>query len=163
MKKITILSIVFFGVIFLSGCGQQSSDQPKEKDSAKNSAKDVKAEVFNATLKVAIEKGIPIKCTQSENATGTQLTKGYVKGHKYYGELKHQGAQETRILIVDNCMWGWNKGDTKGWKSCKKTTDEMWKDVNSEKDVYNCMPSAFTDAKFTPPSDVQFAVENFEE
>ena len=61
MKKITILSIVFFGVIFLSGCGQQSSDQPKEKDSAKNSAKDVKAEVFNATLKVAIEKGIPIK------------------------------------------------------------------------------------------------------
>ncbi len=159
MKKIVTLGIVFFGVIFLAGCGQQSSDQPKEKDSAK----DVKAEVFNATLKVAIEKGIPIKCTQSENATGTQLMEGYIKGHKYYGELKHQGAQETRILIVDNCMWGWNKGDTKGWKMCAKTNDEMWKDVNSEKDVYNCMPSAFTDAKFTPPSDVQFAVENFEE
>jgi hypothetical protein len=60
-------------------------------------------------------------------------------------------------------MWGWNKGDTKGWKSCKKTTDEMWEDVNSEKDIYNCVPSSFTDAKFTPPSDIQFAVENFEE
>lgn len=159
MKKIATLSIVFFGVIFLAGCGQQSSDQPKEKDSAK----DVKAEVFNATLKVAIEKGIPIKCTQSENATGTQLIEGYIKGHKYYGELKHQGTQETCILIVDNCMWGWNKGDTKGWKNCKKTTDEMWKDVNSEKDIYNCVPSTFNDAKFTPPSDIKFAVDNFEE
>lgn len=159
MKKIATLSIVFFGVIFLAGCGQQPSDQPKEK----NSANDVKAEAFNATLKVAIEKGVPIKCTQPENSAGTQLTEGYIKGNKYYGELKHKGAQEARILIVDNCMWGWNKGDAKGWKRCAKTTGEMWEDVNSENNIYNCTPSAFTDEKFTPPSNIEFTLENFDE
>lgn len=167
MKKIVTLGIVFFGVIFLAGCGQQSSDQPKEKDSAK----DVKAEVFNATLKVAIEKGIPIKCTEPEkkDATETQLVEGYFKGHKYYGELKYQDknqnqvVREPRILIVDNCMWVWNKGQADGSKSCTKTTDEMWKDIKSGTEIYNCMPSTFNDAKFAPPSDIKFSVDDFEE
>jgi hypothetical protein len=170
MKKIATLSIVFFAVIFLAGCGQQPSDQPKEKDTAKNSAKDVKAEVFNATLKVAIEKGLPIKCTEpeKENATEMQLVEGYFKGHKYYGELKyrdknHNQIIEARILIVDNCMWAWNKGYPDGSKSCTKTTDEMWADIKSGTEIYNCMPSTFTDAKFTPPSDIKFAVSDFEE
>lgn len=163
MKKIATLSIVFFGAIFLAGCGQQPSDQPKEKDAAKNSANDIKEETFQATLKVAVEKGVPIKCTQPENSSGTQIVEGYFKGHKYYGELKHKGAQESRILIVDNCLWGWNKGDTKGWKSCVKTADEIWGQMFEEKDIYNCTPSVFTDAKFTPPSDIEFTLENFDE
>ncbi len=169
MKKIATLSIVFFAVIFLAGCGQQPSDQPKEKNAAKNSANDIKAEVFNATLKVAIEKGIPIKCTEpeKEDATEVRLVEGYFKGNKYYGELKYQDqnqiVREPRILIVDNCMWVWNKGLPDGSKSCAKTTDEMWADIKSGTEIYNCTPSTFTDTKFTPPSDIKFAVSDFEE
>lgn len=168
MKKIATLGIVFLGVIFLAGCSQQPANQPKEKDAAKNSANDIKAEAFNATLKVAIEKGIPVKCTEPEkkDVTEAQMVEGYIKGHKYYGELKYQDnnqiVHEPRILIVDNCMWLWEKGLSDGSKSCAKTTDEMWADMEAETEILNCMPSVFTDAKFTPPSDIKFTVEDFE-
>lgn len=113
------------------------------------------AEVFTGSLKSAIEKGVPIKCTTPKNeATGTEVIAGFFKGHKYYGEVV-TGEKHGYIIMVDNCIWSWEKDTKIGVKICSNT-DNMWDFPEESTGIYSCSLAVFSDSIFTPPSDIQF-------
>ncbi len=112
-------------------------------------------ESFTGKLKEAVARGIPMKCTYSqEGTTGTS----YIKGNKVYGEITGQG-KTGYVVMVDKCMWSWNKGETQGIKMCFE--ENVWEGEKGEGSVateaeYNCSPALVSDSQFNPPSNVKF-------
>ena len=116
-------------------------------------------ESFTGKIKDAFMRNVPLKCTykMDENNSGV----GYLKNQKYYGEITADGKMGY-IILVDNCMWNWAKGEAQGVKMCfePQESEDIWTDMEKEQQTvgndYNCSPSVVNDAVFTPPSDVNF-------
>lgn len=112
-------------------------------------------ETFTGKLKDAIAKGVPMKCTYTQDGnTGTS----YIKGSKVYAEIASQG-KEGYIIMVDKCMWTWNKGETQGFKMCFETN--VWEGEEeagaaATEAEYNCSPALISDSQFNPPGNVKF-------
>ena len=156
MGKVIIIAVIvaIIGVgayIFLSGGKTKISENGIQIN---NPITNTTSDIFIGTIKMAIEKGIPIKCTTpKDETTGIEVTAGYFKGQKYYGEVIMKGKQGY-IIMVGNCMWSWEKDSKQGAKTC--FTGNIWDLQGESKSTYTCRPAIFSDSLFTPPSDVQF-------
>lgn len=117
-------------------------------------------ETFTGKLKEMVARGVPLKCTFSNDyMTGT----GWIKGKKYYGEIKQlQNNQEAFIIMVDNCMWTWSNDQPQGIKMCSEPVEgeeDLWDQGEGQSSAageYSCSPAVFSDDKFTPPGNIQF-------
>lgn len=119
-------------------------------------------ETFTGSLENMIGLNIPLRCTWSqEDASGTT----WVKGRQFYTEVESQG-QESQIIFKDDCMWAWSESEERGMKMCFDA-DQAEEIISGEADTpeatqlptdmsFNCRPAAITDARFNPPTDVQF-------
>ena len=109
-------------------------------------------------LKAVIDLGVPMKCSYK---VGDMEYEGYVKGQQWRGHMQFPDGRQGEIIFKDNCMWSWGD-DKKGTKMCFEPTEEdetIWDEPQQGATMdldYQCRPTAITDAKFTPPSDVQF-------
>ena len=76
--------------------------------------------------------------------------------------MKTAEGKVGEIIIRDNCMWTWTAEEAQGMKTCfeetgPETTDVWEQPQGTTPDMaYTCLPTAVTDAKFTPPSNVNF-------
>jgi len=121
-----------------------------------------KKENYSGTLKKMVDLGIPLKCTFSQNGGSSGTT--WVKGEKFYTEMKTEN-RSGKIIFKNDCMWNWSEGEKNGIKMCfdPEEADEMFSgqaeagQTNLPTDVdFNCKPAVFTDAKFNPPSSIEF-------
>lgn len=114
-------------------------------------------ETFFGSLKLMIEKGVPMKCSykRGENNFGT----GYIKGKKYAGEVTMNGAK-SKVLLIENCMYTWNEEAKQalGSKICFEPTGEksIWDQQGESQSDYTCSPAIFSDSVFEIPTDVKF-------
>lgn len=164
MKKllpiIIILVIVIGGAIgaylILGKGGLSLPSMPGEikKESGES------GEEFIGQIKDVVARGIPVKCTYTQSGTtGTS----YIKGKKVYGEMTAQGKQGY-VIMKDNCMWTWNKGETQGAKMCfEEDIWDMSEDYAQEGQAslateaeYHCLPAIVSDSQFEPPASVNF-------
>lgn len=162
MKKslpiIIVLIVIVLALVgwFVWGKGKTGTPGGNQQEAQEQT----QGESFSGKIKDAFMKNVPLKCTykMDDNNFGT----GWIKNKRYYGEITASGKQGF-IILVDNCMWTWNKDEKdKGVKMCfeveegKSIWDEMESQDNQFNDDYNCSPSVVNDAVFTPPSDVKF-------
>ncbi len=117
----------------------------------------ISQEAFSGSLKLAVEKGIPMKCTYKidENNFGT----GYIKGKNYAGEVSMNG-QKSKILLIENCMYTWNENakQAPGAKICFEPTSgkSIWDQAGEQNTNYNCSPTIVSDSMFAVPTDIKF-------
>lgn len=113
-------------------------------------------ESFTGKIKEAILRAVPMKCTWQDDKGNS--TTGYIKGDNYYGEATGEG--KTGYLIMkDDCMWIWNRGENQGVKTCFKPTEEeesIWETENAPQENYHCVPAVVSDSIFNLPTDVNF-------
>jgi len=109
-------------------------------------------------IKAVIDLGIPMKCSYK---VGEMEYEGYVKGQQWRGHIQLPNGNQGEIIFKDNCMWSWDD-KKQGTKMCFEPTEEgetLWDNPQQGTDMdldYQCRPAAITDAKFTPPTDVNF-------
>ncbi len=112
------------------------------------------SETYTGTIKAAVEKGIPLKCTApKDETTGIEVVAGYIKGKNYYGEIIQKG-EPGYIIMTGNCMYSWKKGASQGAKMC--FSGDIWEQQGSSNANYSCKGAVIPDSMFTPPSDVTF-------
>lgn len=111
-------------------------------------------EAFIGKIKQIIARGVPMKCTVSQdNFSGIS----YIKGKKVYSEITQDG-KEVFMIMVDKCMWNWSKDENQGIKIC--FDEDVWESdeegtVPTEAE-YNCRPTIISDSKFNPPANINF-------
>ena len=117
-------------------------------------SKSITMGTYTGSIKGAVEKGIPLKCTTpKDEKTGIEVVAGYIKGQKYYAEVMQKG-KSGYIIMVGNCMYNWEKDNKRGVKMC--FSSNIWEQQSSSNANYTCKTAVFSDSLFTPPSDVQF-------
>ncbi|MBL7150887.1 hypothetical protein ISS86_03075 [Candidatus Microgenomates bacterium] len=129
-----------------------SQEQVSRPNEAKKEAGE-NGEEFVGKIKEIIAKGVPMKCTYTqEGFTGVS----YIKGKKMYSQVNVEDGVSTYTIIKDNCMWSWGWAKNQGTKMC--FGEDIW-DVSeaapAEAD-YHCVPDVFADSQFTPPANVNF-------
>lgn len=159
MKKnlpviIVLVVLVLAGGYFLLGRTKTAVTLPGEIKKMEGES----SESFTGKLKDAVMKGVPLKC---EYKNADTVSSGFVKGKKYYGEMTSAQGQNGYVIMVDNCMWAWNKGENKGIKTCFEETEDgkdIWEMEGpaTVEGQYSCKPAVFADTVFTPPPDVNF-------
>lgn len=153
MKKNQIFIVVVVVVIIGVGVYVLLTGGKINPSNSININKTISTETFTGPLKLAVEKGIPLKCTSpKDETTGIEVVAGYLKGKNYYGEIIQKG-KAGYIIMVGNCMWSWDKTTKQGVKTCSK--DDVWEQQGS-KSNYECKTATVSDDLFTPPSDVKF-------
>lgn len=128
-------------------------------------------ETFIGSLTDAIKLGVAMKCTYEVEGNEYE---GYVKGTSYRGKMTTAEGKVAEVIVKDNCMWSWDEVQKQGMKTCFEMTEEeieeggIWDQSGAASaDInFKCVPTAVTDAQFTPPTDIQFMdldsmMENF--
>jgi len=168
MKKNTFTILVALALaLFLSGCIPQLKKQSTEEGEAGGQEqapqiKEEEEENYSGSLEKMMGLGIPLKCEwrKDENYHGVS----FVKGKNSASEIS-MADKTANVIFKDNCLWSWETGNPQGFKMCleegKKPEVEGQEmdmgDMRPPDDVdYNCRPAVFTDAKFNPPSEVNF-------
>lgn len=108
------------------------------------------------SLKAAVELGVPMKC--SYKVEGAEY-EGYIKGKQWRGKMKSADGKFGEVILKDNCMWSWTSEDAQGLTMCfepEEGEDDVWDQQDMTDVEYNCVPTAITDAKFDPPSNIKF-------
>ena len=163
-KSLPIIIILVIIVAALAGWkflgkGKTTSTQGgnQQTETAKEEAK---GESFTGKIKDAFMRGIPLKCTYKKD--DQNFSTGYLKNKKYYAEVTAAGKLGY-IILVDNCMWAWNKDQAdNGVKMCfaQQQGEDMWSSFESNQKSadfdYNCSPTIINESIFTPPSNVKF-------
>jgi len=162
MKK-TFILITILVIIVAILVGFKFLGKNKKTDQNNNNQqqvqKETKSESFTGKIKDAFLRNVPLKCTykMDDNNYGT----GWLKNRKYYGEITANGKQGY-IILVDNCMWTWDKEKAAGAKMCfevkegESIWDEMESQDNQSNNSYNCVSSLVNDDVFNPPSNIKF-------
>lgn len=149
IKVIVILAIVGVGAYLLLTGGKANFT-----GNGISVSKGVTTGTFTGSIKTAVQKGIPLKCTApKDETTGIEVTAGYIKGEKYYGEIMQKGTP-AYIIMIGNCMYSWQKDNKRGVKMC--FDGNIWDQQESSNANYTCKTAVFSDSLFTPPSDVNF-------
>lgn len=156
-----IVVVLIFVFIFLKQNSNKNPTNPVQK--AVEDVSEKTQEAITGSLKLAVEKGIPMKCTYKQ---GENQFEGYLKGKMWRGKMESNG-DTSEVIIKDNCMWSWNSADKtkQGAKICFEQKDEktgQTKDVWEESGVesndvqYTCLPANVSDTTFEPPADITF-------
>jgi len=159
LKKIFLFFITSLAVFLLGGCSFFSNKNLT--DSSESQKKEQQQESFSGTLKEAMMKGIPLKCTW--NKDNKFFGTGYLKGKNYYAEMNQEG-KEGFLLMKENCMWMWDKVNPQGIKTCfEDTGEDWWESENTDSTgappadmQYNCVPAVILDSRFDLPTNVNF-------
>jgi len=123
-----------------------------------------KSDLFTGSFEAAVKLGVPMKCTYKVEGNEYE---GYVKGKNYRGMIKGADGSIGEVIMKDDCIWTWSQDEAQGIKTCLDSTDmeegeedvDIWSQPQGSTAMdmeYNCLPAAITDAKFTPPSDIEF-------
>jgi len=167
MKRATSLIIVVSLAVLLSGCSLLQGQKAATSESADGQGIGQSQGPFAGSLQAAVKLGVPMKCTYKVADTEVE---GWIKGKKYRGKIKNQQGQTAEVVMKDDCMWTWSEGENQGVKMCFdfeegkdmwdpdawKMEGEEYQDVTPPDVEYRCAPTVVSDAKFNPPSDVQF-------
>lgn len=160
IATIAIVILVFAFLILKQKSGGENTRNPIQKMTEEVSQKAEEAVV--GSLKAAIEKGIPMKCTYK--IEGNEF-EGYVKGKMWRGKMTSANGDTAEVIIKDNCMWSWNSADKlkQGAKICfeedqSEEKQDIWEKSGVENpDIkYTCLPATISDDKFEPPSEITF-------
>ena len=161
-KTITIIIILVIIVAALVGWkfmgkGKKVTNQGNNQQTTQQ---ETKSESFTGKIKDAFMKGIPLKCTYKKD--DQNYSTGYLKDKKYYAEVMSAGKMGY-IILIDNCMWAWNKeGNQDGVKMCfaQQQNEDMWSSFEQNQKSadfdYNCVPTIVNESVFTPPTDIKF-------
>lgn len=155
MKKIlpiiVVLLLIGGGAYFIFGRNQGQSVGDKIAETT--------SDAFSGSLKMAVEKGLPMKCTYEVEGNEYE---GIVKGRAWRGKMKSADGQVGEVIIKDNCMWSWSETESKvqGIKMCYdeiSAETSLWSGVYEDNGIsYRCLPTVVTDADFNPPAEVEF-------
>ena len=160
MKKLLpvllILAVVGVGAFIFMNRG--TSDTSLDSSSPSSSTSD--SDTFSGTLADAVKLGVGMKCTYKVEGNEYE---GYIKGKNYRGKMKTAEGNVGEVIIKDNCMWTWTTNEAQGMKLCYEEFEaeaaDLWEQPQGAvgPDIaYTCLPTAVTDAKFTPPSNINF-------
>ncbi|MBU1126800.1 MAG: hypothetical protein ABIH88_02505 [Patescibacteria group bacterium] len=162
MKKalpfIAIVLVVALGFVALKFLPKKAENTSQEtSQEIKESAQEEKS--FTGKVRDLISMGKSLKCTWVDDSDNSSV--GYIKNKSYYGEVKQEG-KDGFIIIKDNCMWSWEKGEATGFKMCfepEESEEGLWGNMDDAQVEanYNCNPAVVSDSLFTPPADVNFA------
>jgi uncharacterized protein YxeA len=132
---------------------KQEAEVPQEED-------EEEGESFVGELKDALSLGKSMECTwrKDDNNFGT----AYIKNEKVYTEVTAEG-EEMYAIVADYCTYWWEKDKTEGYKICVEPSGEEEVEPATEafswetpEISYSCKPTVISDAKFNPPSSIQF-------
>jgi len=147
--------IVIVAVLAVGGWLFLKSRQPAGPVEISPKAPATQEKSFTGKLKDMVMRGVAMKCTWKQNNSSGE---GFIKDKKYYGEIE-SGGKKTYVIMKDNCMWSWNKSESQGVKFCFEPTEtgtDFWDVENAPQGNYTCVPAVVSDAKFNPPSSVNF-------
>jgi hypothetical protein len=128
-------------------------DQPQNQEQAQGGEKG-----FTGKVRDLLTLGQSLKCTWVDDSQNSSV--GYIKNQAYYGEVKQEG-KDSYIIIKDDCMWSWEKGQSEGIKMCFEPLEGeegLW-DSMDESQIeanYNCSQAVVSDSLFNPPAEVNF-------
>lgn len=165
-KFLPIATIIVVVLIFAFLVLKQKNPKPNSTNPIQQAAENVaqKAEeTVVGSLKLAIEKGVPMRCTYK---VGENEFEGYIKGKMWRGKMTSANGDTAEVIIKDNCMWSWNSADKQkqGAKICFEEKDQegktkdVWKEsgIDNPDIKYTCLPTTVSDDKFEPPADINF-------
>lgn len=170
MKKVFSVITLVLVLVLLTSCLPQKSTEtgqesaPVEKETEEQTGGE---ESYSGSLQKMMGLGIPLKCEWKRDET--YYGSSWVKGDKSYSEVFNEG-KTGKVIFKDDCMWSWEEGNPQGFKMCMEPTEEDMEapegveqpqteqaPMGPPKDMnYSCRPAVFTDAKFNPPSNVNF-------
>lgn len=155
--------VIIFAFIALKQKGVQKINNPVQQ--VAENIQEKAQEAFTGSLKMAVEKGIPMKCTYKQ---GEIEYEGYVKGKMWRGKMVSPTSKDVaEVILKDNCMWSWNSADKtkQGAKICFNKTEnkegeskDVWDEsgVDNPDITYTCLPANISDSQFEPPADIDF-------
>jgi len=129
------------------------------KSGTEQAQEETQGESFTSKIKDAFMRNVPLKCTYKVDDNNFGV--GWLKNKKYYGEIT-ANDKLGYIILVDNCLWSWEKDKAEGVKMCfePKEGEDVWTDVEKAEKTgesnYTCAPAVVNDSVFTPPSSVKF-------
>lgn len=166
MKKVSLIVLMLFLVINLSGCGDKANNSSEQSNSdAKNSTELGQEKSGEITenegnlvnkLKGAISSGKKMKCTYrmgDENGNTEVVT--YLQGDKYKTEIVMDQIKTLSIFDGD-AMYSWVSGQKVGTKMTMDCIDSL--DTNSEaenKDIPENIPEEDNDKFVETLADAQ--------
>ena len=166
MKKIlpviVILVIIAAALAgwFLMVRNKKTANQENNQNNQQMTQNETEGDSFTGKIKDAFMKGLPMKCTYKMD--DQNYSTGYLKNKKYYAEVVVRGKM-SYLVLIDNCMWTWNKEDkANGVKMCfaQQENEDMWSSFEQNQEAadynYNCSPAIINDAIFNLPADVKF-------
>jgi len=158
---IVVVVLIFAFLVLRQKSSNQNTTNPVQ-EAAENVAQKAE-ETFVGSLKLAIEKGVSMKCTYK---VGESEFEGYLKSKMWRGKMTSANGDVAEVILKDNCMWSWNSADKlkQGAKICFEEEDQegekkdVWEEsgVNNPDIEYTCLPATISDDKFNPPTDINF-------
>lgn len=163
MKKNLVIVVIVIIVLVIGawwffgrGGGTSTSDETGQETSVSE------GESFTGKLKDILSLGQAMKCTweQAGDSSGT----AYLKNKQYYAEVTDSGKTGYIIIDKNNCLWTWEKGVNQGVKICYEPAasgeEGDYSSSYTQGGVpnvdYACLPTAVSDSKFSPPTNVNF-------
>jgi hypothetical protein len=158
MKKVLpiVLVVIVVGIVgfFLMNRGGEGMSIDKTPAGLNE------GETFTGSLIDAVKLGVAMKCTYEVEGNEYE---GYVKGTNYRGKMTTVEGKVMEVIVKDNCMWSWSEEENQGIKTCFEETEMeteeggIWEQSGASVDInYRCVPTAVTDAQFTPPANIEF-------
>jgi hypothetical protein len=176
-KNLSVLSIFFVGILFLSGCvGEKNAVVNEGQENTKTAEKNVTDNIKDAVMS---QKQ---KCTLTQN--GDVVSVIYIDGERVRmdgqgGFIPQEGAQGSQGSMINDGAWVymWDDVEKKGFKTPVEEDDVMEEDIDVDVEMeesgeysveeliaqsqeenveYSCEKWKVDEAVFIPPTDVEF-------
>ena len=161
---VVIIGLVIGGWWFL-GRGKQIS-LPTAPSEVSEQAPAEEGKGFVGKLKDALILGQSMKCTWEKDENNFAIS--YIKDSKVRTEVT-QAGEKAHSIMVDNCTYTWQEGETQGFKMCfepeeGEEVEEGEEEAMTPEEItaempdyeYNCEPAIVPDSMFNPPAEVNF-------
>lgn len=154
---IVVVGLVIGGWWFLGKGGQVSLPSAPGTVGEQSPAEE---EGFVGKLKDALTLGQSMKCTWEEGDNSATV---YIKDSKIRTEMT-QAGKEMHSIMVENCTYTWQEGETQGFKVCVEPEEGGGEEAMTPEEItaempeynYNCEPAIVAESMFNPPAGVNF-------